>query len=108
MSARRTVLALLALGAAAALVLAAGPAQACAVCGLDSTAGDPMARGFYWGILFLGAMPFSIAGAVGGWLAFLHWRARDRPRRQSVWERVRDATRAPFGAVACAGKETER
>jgi hypothetical protein len=51
--------------------------EACAVCGTGpGVAGDPTARGFYWGILFLMAMPFAIAGSIGAWLTYRYWRAR--------------------------------
>ncbi len=60
-------------------------AQACAVCGTGpDVAGDPTARGFYWGILFLMALPFSVFGAVTGWLFYRHWRAHGRSWR-SLW-----------------------
>lgn len=58
-------------------LLAPAAAEACAVCGTGpGVAGDPTARGFYWGILFLMAMPFAIVGSIGAWLAYRHWRAR--------------------------------
>lgn len=63
------------LGGPAWLVPAA--ARACAVCGTGpGVAGDPTARGFYWGILFLMALPFAVAGSVGGWLIYRYWRTR--------------------------------
>jgi len=37
--------------------------------------GDPTARGFYWGVLFLMALPFAVAGSIGGWLVYRYWRA---------------------------------
>jgi hypothetical protein len=52
-------------------------ARACAVCGMGpGVAGDPTARGFYWGILFLMAMPFAVAGSIGAWLVYRYWRVR--------------------------------
>ena len=49
-------------------------AEACAVCGTGlGVAGDPTARGFYWGILFLMAMPFAVAGSIGAWLVYRYW-----------------------------------
>lgn len=66
----------------AALVLPAA-AHACAVCGLDP--GDPRGHGLFWSILFLMAMPFAVAGTIGGWLFYTKRRALqprpDRPRR---------------------------
>jgi hypothetical protein len=57
--------------------------QACAVCGTGpGVEGDPTVRGFYWGLLFLMAMPFAIAGSIGAWLAYRSWRANpDRWRK---------------------------
>lgn len=96
------------MGAVVAVCLLVGQAQACAVCGHGPGSPDPMGRGYYWGILFMMAMPFSIVGAVGGWLAYLHWRVRSRPRRRSLRERARDAVRIPCGAMTWIRKETER
>jgi hypothetical protein len=64
-------------------------ARACAVCGTGpGVAGDPTARGFYWGILFLMAMPFAVAGSIGAWLVYRYWRASG-----GRWEK---ALGAPF------------
>lgn len=109
MKGRRVVLAAIVLGAAAGVALAAGPVQACAVCGYGPGQPDPMGRGYFWGILFMMVMPFSIFGGFGGWLAYLHWRARGGPRLRAVWDRVRDRVRGSlFGAMTWIGKETER
>jgi hypothetical protein len=76
------------------VMLAHGVAHACAVCGHATTPGDPLGRGFYWGMLFLLAMPFSVVGTMGGWVAYRYWRAGRRRRaadaspwslRQKVW-----------------------
>jgi hypothetical protein len=57
-------------------VVVPAAAKACAVCGTGpGVAGDPTARGFYWGILFLMAMPFAITGSIGAWLVYRYWRA---------------------------------
>jgi hypothetical protein len=70
-------------GLAALALLVPVAVEACAVCGSGpGVAGDPTARGFYWGILFLMAMPFAIAGSIGAWLAYRSWRANpDRWRK---------------------------
>ena len=61
-----------------------GVAAACAVCGTGpGIPGDPTARGFYWGILFLMALPFAIAASIGGWLFYRYWRVHGLP-----WKRV--------------------
>lgn len=44
-------------------------AQACAVC-VGSSAED---AGYFWGVLFLMAMPFAVGGLIGGWLWY-HYR----------------------------------
>ncbi len=60
-------------------------AQACAVCGTGpGVAGDPTARGFYWGILFLMAMPFAVTGSIGAWLVYRYWRASAGRRRKAL------------------------
>ena len=60
-------------------------AQACAVCGTGpGVPGDPTARGFYWGILFLMALPFTVFGAVAGWLLYRYWRASGHSWRR-LW-----------------------
>ncbi len=60
----------------AALCLGPAVARACAVCGTGpGLAGDPTARGFYWGLLFLMAMPFAVAGSIGAWLVYRYRRA---------------------------------
>jgi hypothetical protein len=77
---RRSVFRLCLTGAA---LLAPAAVEACAVCGTGpGVAGDPTARGFYWGILFLMAMPFAVAGSIGAWLTYRYWRARAAGRRR--------------------------
>ncbi len=73
---------------AAVGLLAPVVAQACAVCGISS-ANDPFSRGINWGILFMMAMPFTIAGSLGGWLIFRYW-PRGKVRRPAD-EPVQDA-----------------
>lgn len=71
------------LGAAGGWLLPA-LAEACAVCGAGggSPEHDAIARGFYWGVLFLMAMPFAVAASIGGWLWYAHRRGR-RPARET-------------------------
>jgi hypothetical protein len=74
-----------AVGLAALAWLVPAVAQACAVCGTGpGVPGDPTARGFYWGILFLMALPFTVFGAVAGWLCYRHWRVHGRSWRR-LW-----------------------
>ena len=68
-----------------AVLLVPAVARACAVCGLGpDVAGDPTARGFYWGILFLMAMPFAVAGSIGAWLVYRYWRASESHWRKPL------------------------
>ena len=61
-------------------------AEACAVCGTGpGVEGDPTVRGFYWGILFLMAMPFAIAGSIGAWLVYRYWRANADRFFHTLW-----------------------
>lgn len=65
-----------AFGLVGLLLLVPATVQACAVCGTGAgVEGDPTIRGFYWGILFLMAMPFAVAGSIGAWLVYRYWRA---------------------------------
>jgi len=73
---------------AAAVVVAAGSgllgppdAHSCAVC-WGSSADDFASRGATWGILFLMAMPFTIAGSIGGWLLYKYRHSDRRNRTQ--------------------------
>jgi len=61
----------------AAALLIPALAEACAVCwiGASSPDHDALARGFYWGLLFLMAMPFAVVGSIAGWLFYTHRRA---------------------------------
>jgi hypothetical protein len=72
--------------------------QACAVCGTGpGIEGDPTVRGFYWGLLFLMAMPFAIAGSIGAWLFYRAWRIN-----ADCW------WKALVASFAWTHKETER
>ncbi len=106
---RQTVLLLLLWAAVMAVPSAA---LACAVCGDGpGTPGDPIARGFYWGVVFLMATPFTIFGAVGGWIAYQYWRAgavcRGRSPLVSLWAKVRAARPAFLQSLGWKQKESE-
>jgi hypothetical protein len=45
---------------------------ACPVC-VGSSPGD---YGYFWGVLFLMSMPFTVAGLIGGWLIYAYHRSR--------------------------------
>ena len=61
-----------ALGLALIITVLPTPAHACAVC-VGSSAED---QGYFWGVLFLMAMPFAIGSLIGGWLLYHYRRAR--------------------------------
>jgi hypothetical protein len=75
-------------GAAAALTLGIGLiavaiptwAMACAVC----VGSSPADRGYFWGILFLMAMPFTVGGVIGGWLVYTYRRGHRDPLTTSA------------------------
>lgn len=82
---RRIRAVLVVLGSAAGAGLAPVAAQACPVCwiGSGSPEHDLLARGFYWGVLFLMAMPFTVAASIGGWLWYAQRRGRGRRRKET-------------------------
>jgi hypothetical protein len=47
------------------------PAHACAVCAGSS----PEDQGYFWGVLFLMSMPFTVGSLIGGWLLYTYRRA---------------------------------
>ncbi len=75
-------------GIGALALLSPAVAQACAVC-FGSSANDPFSRGISWGILFMMAMPFTIAGVIGGWLLYMYrpWRRAARQSEVTVVNR---------------------
>ena len=104
---RRAVLLPALLAAIAGVMLAHGVAQACAVCGHATTPGDPLGRGFYWGMLFLLATPFTVVGTIGGWLAYRYWRAgRVRRADASSWS-LREKVWATLPGRPWTRKESE-
>lgn len=73
------------------LLGAASAASACPSCqtalGNDSTQGD-LARGIYYSILFMMAMPFAIVGTFGG----LAYRVIKREQRRQAEQKSQDAS----------------
>jgi hypothetical protein len=48
-------------------------AQGCAMCRTALGSGDdPLARGFYWSILFMMSSPYIVTGSVAAWLVYRH------------------------------------
>jgi hypothetical protein len=54
-------------------------AQSCAMCG-SALSDDPLGRAFSWSILFMMAVPYTVVGAAGAWLYYMHRRAPGRHR----------------------------
>jgi hypothetical protein len=74
-----------AVGLIGVALLVPAAAQACAVCGTGpGVPDDPTARGFYWGILFLMAMPFAVAGSIGAFMVYRYWRASAGGWRKAI------------------------
>jgi hypothetical protein len=53
---------------------------ACAVC----VGSAPEDYGYFWGVLFLMSMPFTVGGLIGGWLVYAHRRSRSRVANSSA------------------------
>jgi hypothetical protein len=51
-----------------ALLLAPAAARACTVC--FGGAGSDMVRGFYWGVILLGSLPFLLIAALFGLIVY--------------------------------------
>jgi hypothetical protein len=71
--------------AACAAAVALAPAtrvlaQSCAMCASSFGQNDPVTRAFSWSILFLMATPYTIVGAIGAFLFFMHRRTPGRRR----------------------------
>ena len=64
----RHSLAPVAFGISIATLLIPAAAQACSVC----MGSSPADYGFFWGILLLMAMPFTVGGLIGGWLFYTY------------------------------------
>ena len=76
--ARTLTLVLVATALVVGRALPAG-AQACAMCG-SALSNDPLGRAFSWSILFMMAVPYTVIGAAGAWLYYMHRRAPGRHR----------------------------
>jgi len=57
-----------------ALLTRASIASACSVC-LTGATNDPTANAFNWSVLFLMATPYTVVGAIAGWLVYTYRRA---------------------------------
>ena len=57
---------------------------ACAVCFGSS----PEDYGYFWGVLFLMSMPFTVGGVIGGWLVYAYRRSRNQLTSSSAPHRA--------------------
>jgi len=64
------------------LVFMPAMAQACSVCFGDP--GSPMAKGFYWGILLLLALPFTLLASFVGYIVYHTRKKSGVPESSSV------------------------
>jgi hypothetical protein len=79
-SASRHVSAALTLGIGLITIAIPTLVLACAVC----VGSSPADQGYFWGILFLMSMPFTVGGAIGGWLIYAYWRGHRDPLTTSA------------------------
>jgi hypothetical protein len=73
--------------------------HACAVC-LSGAGEDPVTDAFNWSVLFLMATPYTVVGAIVGWLVYTKRRSAANVRSESDSERL-----APLPMIQ---KESER
>jgi hypothetical protein len=66
-------------------------AQGCAMC--KTAVGDPLAEGFNASILFMMAMPFGLAAAVGGWIGYMVLSSRPGWPENSFFHTKREGSR---------------
>jgi hypothetical protein len=100
----RDVSAALTLGIGFIISAIPASAMACAVC----VGSSPADRGYFWGILFLMAMPFTVGGAIGGWLVYTYWRGhRDRFTTSAARMPSRNAIRQLLARRGAARRDDE-
>lgn len=84
------------------LILSALPmlAHACAVCGGAEDSG------YFWGVLFLMSMPFTVGGVIGGWLLYSYRRTQPIPLTSALTPTVaQQMPRRPSTAVVSRGRD---
>ncbi len=64
---------LLAIGAAVVVAAEVGSAY-----GNGASADDSITRAYNWGVLFLMAMPYAVAGSIAGWIFYSYRRAGEK------------------------------
>jgi hypothetical protein len=86
------------LPAIVSMLLAPGLAHACAVC-LTGAGDDPVTDAFNWSVLFLMAAPYTVVGAVAGWLVY----AKRRTAKATT-----ESVDQPLGSLSMIQKESGR
>ena len=77
-------------------------AHACAVCG---GAED---NGYFWGMLFLMSMPFTVVSLVGGWLLYTYRRAQAGPATSTPPLAAERRTPRPASASSALERHDDR
>ena len=75
---------------------------ACAVCG---GAED---NGYFWGMLFLMSMPFTVVSLVGGWLLYSYRRAQAGPATSTPILTAERRTPRPTSASSASERHDDR
>jgi hypothetical protein len=81
------------------MLLAPALAHACAVC-LTGAGDDPVTDAFNWSVFFLMAAPYTVVGAIAGWLVYA--------KRRSTAEASTETAGEPLGALPVIQKESGR
>jgi hypothetical protein len=87
------------LPALGSMLLAPGLAHACSVC-LTGAGDDPVTDAFNWSVLFLMAAPYTVVGAIAGWLVYA--------KRRSTAKADTESAGQPLGSLAMIQKESGR
>jgi len=75
------------------VALMTGTAAACPTCKQAIAAnGDDIVRGYFWSILFMMAMPFTILGSLSSYMYLLVRRARKEQKPASIGSRAGNAS----------------
>jgi hypothetical protein len=80
-------------------LMAPATAHACAVC-LTGTGNDSVADAFNWSVLFLMATPYTVVGAIVGWLVYANRRSAAKAKPEDGGE--------PLTSLASLQKENGR
>ena len=81
------------------ILLAPSLAHACAVC-LTSAGNDSVRDAFNWSVLFLMAAPYTVVGAIAGWLVYAKRRSTAKANTENAGE--------PLGSLTMIQKESGR